>query len=67
MASLNNGMLYKTPHSNTNIDGCVWLHVSILVILSTQRRCLTWKLSSSGIGSCQVLMVTGAQYLEIDK
>jgi hypothetical protein len=37
-------MSLLTLLSNTNINSCVWLHLSVLVILSTQRRCLTWKL-----------------------
>jgi len=36
-------MAGETPVSNTNINSCVWLHLSILVILSTQWGCLTWK------------------------
>jgi hypothetical protein len=34
--------LRYTVGEGTNTNTCVWLHLSIVVILSTQRECLTW-------------------------
>jgi len=44
MASRNN---LGTPLGKTNINSFVWLHLSILVTLSTERECVTGKFGSN--------------------